>query len=256
VRRFAFALGCAPIAFVPASAFAEPGQFVQIAENERGAAGAPIEIAPHPPDPENRAEGPEQVVLGDEGSAPQPSLGEARPPPERPRRKGLVLESTLGVLGFAGQFRHVAPPAFSTRVLLGYELFSWLMLFGQSELAFTDTSESQNASQSRAFAMWGFGGGVRAGPKIGNVGGFIQADVGALAAQVPHDALAYLGFRGAESLGMAIGGRVGAEWYQRDRHLALCVSGGPRFAQGFSKSGVAGDVPLVWDAAGGLRYTF
>src|SRR5260221_435940 len=58
-----------------------------------------IEIAPQPPAP-TLTEAPSDV--GPEG------LVEA--PPARPRRKGLVLESTIGVLGFSGQFRHVAPP--------------------------------------------------------------------------------------------------------------------------------------------------
>ena len=48
--------------------------------------------------------------------------GLAEAPPPRPRRKGLVLESTLGVLGFAGQFRHVAPPAYWLHAQLGYEV--------------------------------------------------------------------------------------------------------------------------------------
>src|ERR1700690_186310 len=247
VRRSAFALCYALVTLAPTLAFGQ---------GEAGPADAQIEIAPRPPEPVIRGTGSESRALGDEGLAAEPSLGEAPPPPLRPRRKGLVLESMLGVLGFAGQFRHVAPPAFFMRTLLGYEILSWLMMFGQAELAFTDTSESQSASQSRAFAMWGFGGGLRAGLHAGNFGGFMQADVGALAAHVPHDALAYLGFRGAESLGAEIGGRVGLEWYQRDRHLALGVQAGPRVAQGFSKFAVAADVPLMWDAAAGLRYTF
>jgi hypothetical protein len=248
VRRAVFALSCAPIVFAT-SAFADS---VPPVRSETGDSSAAIDIAPEPPDPAKRSE----RTRGDEDPTAQPSLGEAPPPPLRSRRKGLVLESMLGILGFAGQFRHVAPPAFSIRAVLGYEVFPWLMLLGQSELAFTDTSESQGPSQSRAFPIWGFGGGVRAGLKTGSLGGFIEADAGALTAQVPHDFLAYLGFRGAESLGLAVGGRVGAEWYQRDRHLALCAEGGPRVAQGFSKSGGGADLPLMWDAAAGLRYTF
>jgi hypothetical protein len=169
----------------------------------------------------------------------------------------LVLESTVGVLGFAGKFRNVAPPAYWMHTQLGFELFSWLMLFGEAELALTDTSESQDPSQSYAFPMWGFGGGARVGMRVKDFGGFVQADVGALAASVPHNALANLGFRKAESLGAQFGGRVGFEWYQKDRHFALCAQGGVRDAQGFSREYAAGsDVALMWDAAGGLRYTF
>jgi hypothetical protein len=210
---------------------------------------ARIEIAPQPP--EARPHQDEARVPGTEPS----DLGEA-PLPSRPRHKGLVLESTLGVLGFAGQFRHVAPPAYWMHAQLGYELLSWFMLFGEGELAFTDTSESQSASRLRAFPMWGIGAGARAGVHFSErVAAFVQADVGALTASVPHDALAYLGFRSAESLGAQFGGRVGAEWYQKDRHFALCAQGGPRIAQGFSKS-LDNALPLMWDAAIGLRYTF
>lgn len=216
-----------------------------------------IEIAPQAPEPKVQ-EPPRKEDAEDDAqkSGPEPaSLGEAPPPPPRPRHKGVVLESTAGVLGFAGQFRHVAPPAYFTHILLGYEPFSWFMLFGEAELAFTDTSESQDPSHSRAFPMWGIGGGARATVHSALFAFFFQADIGALTAYVPHDALAYMGFRGAESLGAVFGGRVGAEWYQRDRHFALTLQGGPRIAQGFSRF-ASSDLPLMWDVAGGLRYTF
>ncbi len=242
MRTSAFALcGCLGV-LAP-----KPG----FAQDETRAPDAHIEIAEEPPAVEKK--GSDAVAVGD-GMAAEASLGEA--PPPRPRHKGLVLESTLGVLAFGGQFRHVAPPASFLHTQLGYELLSWLMVFGEAELAFTDTSESQDASGTRAFPLYGFGGGVRVGPRIGNFGVFMQADVGALAAEVPHDALADLGFRGAESLGLEIGGRVGFEWYQRDRHLALTLQGGPRLAQGFSKLGAPADLPIMWDVAAGLRYTF
>jgi hypothetical protein len=211
-------------------------------------ADAHIDIAPQPPEARTR-----QAAAGVAGPE-TTSLDEA--PPPRQRHKGIVLESTLGVLGFAGSFRHLAPPAYWMHAQLGYELLSWFMLFGEGELAFTDTSESQDPSGSRAFPVWGIGGGARASVHFSErVAAFVQAEVGALTASVPHDALAYLGFRGAESLGAQFGGRVGVEWYQKDRHLALCAQGGPRIAQGFSKS-LDSTLPLMWDAAVGLRYTF
>jgi hypothetical protein len=211
-------------------------------------ADAHIEISTQPPEAKTRHD--EPGLAGSETT----NLDESLPP--RPRHKGLVLESTLGVLGFAGQFRHLAPPAYWMHAQLGYELLSWFMLFGEGELAFTNTSESEDASRSRAFPMWGIGGGARASVHFSErVATFVQADVGALTAYVPHDALAYLGFRGAESLGAQFGGRVGVEWYQKDHHLALCAQGGSRIAQGFSKS-LDSTLPLMWDAAIGLRYTF
>jgi hypothetical protein len=180
----------------------------------------------------------------------------AEAPPPRPRRKGLVLESSLGVLGFAGQFAHVAPPAFLMQAQLGYELTDWLMVFGEGELAFTGTNEEQDESQVFNFPIWGFGVGARATLHASErVAFFVQAQLDAMAADVPHDTLAILGFRNAESLNASLGARVGIEWYQIDRHLALTVQGGARDATGFAK--VAGnDFPLMWDTALGIRYVF
>jgi len=209
-------------------------------------ADAQIEIAPQPPAPVV-TEAPTDV--GPEG------IAEA--PPPRPRRKGLVLESTLGVLGFAGQFRHVAPPAFWMHTQLGYEVLGWLMLFGEGELAFTETSESQDESHTKAFPLWGVGGGARATlhatPRFAL---FAQGEIDGLLADVPHNALTVLGFRNAESLGLSFGARVGVEWYQIDRHLALTAQAGARDATGFAKVAAASDTPIMWDAALGLRYTF
>lgn len=196
-----------------------------------------------------------------EGKAPE-DLGaspEARgePPPERPRHTGLVLESTLGVLGFAGQFRHVAAAAYWLHAQLGYEFLKWLMVFGSAEVGLTDTSVSLDQSQSMAFAIWGFDGGARATIHAGDrVAFYLQGELGELTADVPHDSLGVLGFPNAESLALAVGGRFGVEWYQMDRHMALFVAGGGRYAEGFAKVFGGGDLPLLWDAGAGIRYTF
>lgn len=208
---------------------------------------AHIDIAPQPPEAKAVAEAPTDA--GPEG------IAEA--PPPRERHKGLVLESTLGALGFAGQFRHVAPPAFWLHTQLGYEFLNWLMLFGEGELAFTDSGESQDASRSMAFSIWGFGGGARATfHATERFAMFVQGQVDGLAANVPHNSLTVLGFRNAERLGASFGARVGAEWYQIDRHLALSAQIGARDAGGFAKVTSSSDAPIMWDAAMGMRYTF
>ncbi|MGO9835216.1 MAG: hypothetical protein ACLP1X_13470 [Polyangiaceae bacterium] len=200
-----------------------------------------IEIAPQPPEGKVHAE------------APSPD----EPPPMRPRRAGLVLESSLGALGFVGQFRHVAPTASWFHGQLGYEVTRWLMLFGEGELAYTDTSESVDESHVAAFPIWGVGGGGRATfHATERVAMFVQGDVDALVADVPHGTLAIYGFRSAESLQPAFGPRLGLEWYQMDRHLALSLQGGARYANGFAKFLASSDIPVLWDAAACLRYTF
>ncbi len=178
-------------------------------------------------------------------------------PPPRPRHSGLVLEQTLGVLGFAGEFGHVAPPAFWMHTQLGYEVLPWLMLFGEGELAFTDTSVSQDESHAMTFPIWGFGGGVRATLWVSSrVGLYLQGDVGELTAYVPHGSLANLGYHNAESLEAQFGARLGIEWHAIDRHLALCLEGGARDATGFARAIGGSDLGLLWDGSAGFRYTF
>src|SRR5262245_8615284 len=89
----------------------------------------------------------------EEPTAPPP---EAPPPP--PYKKTLVLDSSIGAIGFLGQFGKVAPWGPWMHTQLGYELLKWLMLFGEGELAFTDTSNRQSQPGTRAFPIFGFGG--------------------------------------------------------------------------------------------------
>jgi hypothetical protein len=196
-------------------------------------------------------------------SEPESTLPEApaEAPPGRPRHKGLVLETTAGMLAFAGNFRHVAPPAPWLHAQLGWEIFRWLMVFGESELAFTDTSEAQDESKATTFPLFGFGAGVRGTiHATERVAFFLQGSIGWLEAMVPHGALQNLGYTNAEGLTLGYGGRLGAEWYMVDRHMALTAQAGLRDAPGFKQLTLGGtatnDTPLMWDAALGLRYTF
>jgi len=68
-------------------------------------------------------------------------------------------------------------------------------------------------------------------------------------------ALGILGFHNAESLGATFGGRVGVEWYQVDRHMALGLGVGVRDLLGFKET-IGSDTPLALDATAALRYTF
>jgi hypothetical protein len=167
------------------------------------------------------------------------------------------LETTLGVMGYAGQFRHVAPLAYWMHAQLGYEMLGWLMLYAEGELAWTDTSESRSESDTFAFAMGGFGAGARATVSASErVAFYGQVAIGALGADIRHNALTVLGFRHAESLNPSFGGKLGVDWYQKDRHLALCAALGSRYAQGFAKLTGPSDFPLMWDFGAGLRYAF
>jgi hypothetical protein len=177
-------------------------------------------------------------------------------PPPLPRHKGLVLESSLGAADFLGKFGEVAPLGFWLHTQLGYEIFNWLMLFGEGELAFTDTSGTQSPADTRAFPIFGFGGGLRATVHLTDrVAIFGQGDLGAMKSDITTGALANLGYKNAENLDLYLGGRLGVEWYQIDRHLALALQVGLRDATGFKRQ-VGSDLPLMLDAGLALRYTF
>ncbi len=179
---------------------------------------------------------------------------EAPPPP--PRHKGLVLESSLGASDFLGKFGTVAPLGFWLHTQLGYEFFKWLMVFGEGELMFTDTSGTQGPTQAQGFPIFGFGGGIRETVHLTDrVAIFLQEDIGAMKSDITTGALANIGYKNAENLGLYFGGRVGVEWYQIDRHVALALQVGLRDALGFKRQ-VGSDLPLMLDAGLALRYTF
>jgi hypothetical protein len=176
---------------------------------------------------------------------------------ERPRRPGLVVETTVGMLGFAGNFRHVSPPAYWVHGQVGYELTRGFMVYVDGEGGWTDTSESLQEADALAVVLWGFGGGLRGTiHATDRVAVYVQGGVGAFAADVKHDELTVLGFRNAESINPSAGARVGVEWYQIDRHLALAAACGARYAEGFARVVGPSDLPLIWDAGLSLRYTF
>ncbi len=179
------------------------------------------------------------------------------PPPVQPHKRGIVLQSALGAMGFVGQFRKVAPPAPELRLQAGYEPFKFLMVFGEGNLFFTDTSNLQNAPKTHAFAAFGFGAGLRGTVHITDpVAIFVEGNVGFAKADIAKSALANIGYKNAETLNLYFGGHLGVEWYQLDRHLALGLLGGVRDLTGFKKTVGASDTPLAWDGALSLRYTF
>ena len=183
-------------------------------------------------------------------------------PPTAPYKKSIVVDSSLGAFVFLGQFGKTAPPAPWIRTQVGYELFSWLMLFGEGELGFSDTSKSQDPPKTRAFPLFGFGGGARVTARFTDrFGVYIQGSLGAMKADIRRRALEIIGFRDAEDLGLYLGGRVGVEWYQLDRHFALGLTSGLRNATGFKRVGGGGsgggsDTPLAFDAGASIRYAF
>jgi hypothetical protein len=189
--------------------------------------------------------------------AEDPNAPPPEAPPPLPYKKTFVLDSSLGAMAFFGQIGKVMPPGFWMHTQLGYELLSWLMLYGEGELAFTDTSNKLDPPKTRAFPIFGFGGGVRFTIRFNDrVGIYAQPGFGLMKCDVGRNALGLVGFSGAETLDVYFGGRLGFEWYQIDRHFALGLTVGARVAQGFAKTGAGTDTPLVGDSGVSLRYAF
>ena len=212
------------------------------------------------PSPQPTAPAAAEIDLTKDTKAPgaeDPTAPPPEAPPPPPYTKTLVLDASVGAIGFLGQFGKVAPPGPWMHLQLGYELLKWLMLYGEGELAFTDTSNRQDPPKTRAFAMFGFGGGARFTIRFTDrFGVYAQGGLGMMKADVPTNALGLLGFRDAESLGLYLGARLGVEYYQINRHFALGLGAGIRSAQGFAKLGAGTDAPLALDGAASLRYAF
>ena len=186
----------------------------------------------------------------------QPGVEPLEAPPPPPYKSTLVIDTSLGALLFLGKFGDVAQPAPWLHTQIGYELFKWLMFFGEGELAFTDTSRSQEQPKTRAFPVFGFGGGARFTARFTDrFGAYLQGSLGLMKADVKTRALRLIGFGDAEDLGFYTGGRLGVEWYMLDRHFALGLSTGLRFATNFERQ-IGGDTPLALDTGASIRYAF
>lgn len=177
------------------------------------------------------------------------------PPELPPRRHGLTLEGSAGALGHLGNMREVSPVAPWFRLLIGYELLDWLMLFGQGDLAFASTSFAQRPPDKRSYALFGFGAGARLSWQAFSAVGFhLQADAGV--ASVDEDVLATYGYPDADRMRPYAGASLGVDWFQLSPHYALSINAGARdYFQNFER--VYGTrPPLVWLAGVAIRYAF
>jgi len=172
-------------------------------------------------------------------------------PPPPPRKSGVVVEGSLGAMGFIGKLKNISPTASSFHLQLGFEPFRWLMVFGEGDLSFTSTRYSPPA---RGYAIYAFGAGGRGTVGISErVSVYGQIDFGMTS--VSGNVLHSYGFYDAENLNAYFGGSGGLEWYQADPHYALALYGGVRNAQGFQRA-VPGDTGLAWRGGATIRYAF
>jgi hypothetical protein len=210
-------------------------------------------------DPESRKPTTEEIEswLDSRGmaSADQGTTGGDEAPPPPPRHHGLVVESSVGALGHAGPLKHVSPtsPWFLLRV--GYEPFKWLMLFGEGDVSFSNTSYASQPPPPRSYWLYGFGAGLRLTVPIGDrFGIFAQGSFGG-AAISEQNVLSVYGYRKADNLNVYFGGELGFEWYQVNPHLALGLHGGVRDYTGLSRDR-SSEGPLAWVGGVSIRYAF
>lgn len=182
--------------------------------------------------------------------APEPEL---LPLPPAPRRRGVVIEGSVGALGHLGDMQNISPIAPWFRLQAGYELFDWLMLFGEADVSLARTSYASRPPEPRTYALFGFGAGARVTwQAFEHVGFYAQGDLGL--ASVDQDVLSTYGYRDADRLRPYFGGFLGVDWYQVNPHYALTFYVGARdYVQTFER--IAGDrPPLALLSAIALRY--
>lgn len=177
------------------------------------------------------------------------------PPPPPPRGHGFVIESTVGAMGHIGPLKNVSPTSPWFHLQLGFEPLAFLMVFGEGDLVFSNTSYANRPPDPRTYALFGFGGGLRLTVKpTDRLGIYVQGSAGG--AKITEDVLFYYGYRNADQLGLYYGGQLGLEWYQVNPHMALALNGGVKNYQDVLGRDRGGEQALAWTGGVALRYVF
>jgi len=150
------------------------------------------------------------------------------PPPPPPWHPGPDVDGTLGVYAPFGRLKRVTAPGEWMRVTAGYEITSWLGLFGAFDAAFLATNRANPPPGERGYVLWGFGGGARLSLPIGTRWRIpLRVEVGAHKAE-DNGVLATYGFPNAKSFGLSYGAMLGVEWRATSRHFGIAVEFGLR----------------------------
>lgn len=183
-----------------------------------------------------------------------PVAADLEAPPLPPRHHGLVIEGSVGALGHLGDMKHISPTAPWFRLQVGYEVFDWLMVFGQGDVAIANTGYAHRPPDKRGYALFGFGVGPRfSWQPSRSFGIYLQGEGGLASAN--EDVLSTYGYRNAAQLRPYVGGNVGLEWFQINPHYALAAYGGVRdYIQNFERT-YGANPPIVWVSGLALRYT-
>jgi hypothetical protein len=176
-------------------------------------------------------------------------------PPPPPRKKGFVLESSIGVMGQMGHLKNITPTAPWFGLRFGYEPLRWLMVFAESDLFVASTSYARQPPPPRSFVFWNVGAGFRITVKpTDRFGVYLQGSLGG--GRATEDVLELYGYQHAEELGFYQSAELGFEWYQINPHLALALHGGVRNYPRTLKRDRDSQPPMTWLSGVALRYTF
>ena len=229
------------------------GVFALLLSNGAGAAEA---------QPKERQLTPEEIDAWLDSRAMPKSQGDhatgdddADVPPPPPRKKGFVLESSIGVMGQMGHLKNITPNAPWFGLRLGFEPLRWLMVFAESDLFVASTSYAHPPPPPRSFAFWNVGAGFRLTVKpTDRFGVYLQGSLGG--GRATSDVLELYGYQHAEELGFYQSAELGFEWYQINPHLALALHGGVRNYPRTLKRDRDSQPPMTWLSGLALRYTF
>lgn len=183
----------------------------------------------------------------------KPDGEELAAPPPAPRRHGVVIEGSVGALGHLGDMKHISPVSPWFRLQAGYEVLHWLLLTAQGDLALSDTAYAHRPPEKRAYALFGFGAGARAGWQPWNtIGLYLQLDGGLTSSSA--DVLSTYGYGNATQLRPYAGATLGLDWFQINPHYALGIYGGARdYFQTFERTN-GSSPPIAWVSGAALRY--
>jgi len=213
--------------------------------------------------PQERQLTPEEIDAWLDSRAMPKSQGERRgdvdddaeAPPPPPRKKGFVLESSVGVMGQIGHLKNITPNAPWFGIRFGYEPLRWLMVFAESDLFVASTSYAHPPPEPRTFVFWNAGGGFRLTLRPAErFGVYLQGSLGV--GRATQDVLEVYGYAHADELGLYQSAELGFEWYQINPHLALALHGGGRNYPRALKRERDSQPPMTWLSGVGLRYTF
>jgi hypothetical protein len=140
--------------------------------------------------------------------------------------RGLFVAAQLGARGFVGGIGDVSKPGLYAELNVGYELWSWLAVYGGLALSLHNT-DGQAPPSPTTLEIPGALIGLRAQLDFSARSAmWLAADVGAL--WVPGNYPSTYGIRDSESVGVMFGGALGFDWHLLTHHHSLGISVGVR----------------------------